>query len=161
MSQQGECNLWSLKKLTTAYLFQIAQEFHSQIFKFCWDIQGSHLISCFSVSLIIDQSECLISCFLYTELTLFCTELHEHCIYLNQSELSDFSMYIIKLEKNILTCYKVNTRMDNIQHSSSPKSKMVSTYQSRCMCCILETNLTRKFATDLSLQIFFIHYISR
>ena len=26
------------------------------------------------------------------------------------------------------------------------------------MCWVLETNLTRKFATDLSLQIFFIHY---
>ena len=153
--------MWSLKKLTTAYLFQIAQEFHSQIFNFCWDIQGSHLIGCLWVSLIIDQSECLICCFLYTELTLFCTELHEHCIYLNQSELSNFSMYIIKLEKNILTCYKVDTRMVDIQHSSSPKSKMASTYQSRCVCCILETNLTRKFATNLSLEIFLIHYISR
>ena len=122
-------------------MFQTAQEFHSQIFKFCWDILGSHLIGCLWVSLIIDQSECLICCFLYTELTLFCTELHEHCIYLNQSELSNFSMYISKLEKNILTCYKVDTRMDDIQHSSSPKSKMVSTYQSRCVCCILETNL--------------------
>ena len=47
------------------------------------------------LSLIIDQSECLICYFLCTELTLFCTELPENCIYLNQSELSNFSMYII------------------------------------------------------------------
>ena len=63
-----------------------------QIFKFCCDIQGSHLIGYLSVSLIIDQSECLICFFLCTELTLFCTdltlfctELPENCIYLNQS----------------------------------------------------------------------------
>ena len=51
--------------------------------------------------------------------------------------------------------------MNDIQHSSSPKSKMATSFRSRCMCCILETNLTRKFAADLSLQIFLIHYISR
>ena len=74
----------------------------SQIFKFRCDIQGSHLIGYLWVSLIIDQSECLICFFLCTELTLFCTELTlfctelpENCIYLNQSELSNFSMYII------------------------------------------------------------------
>ena len=57
------------------------------------------------VSLITDQSECLICYFLCTELTLFCneltlfcTELPENCIYLNQSELSNFSMCIIKNE---------------------------------------------------------------
>ena len=33
---------------------------------------------------------------LCTELTLFCTELPENCIYLNQSELSNFFMYIIR-----------------------------------------------------------------
>ena len=32
----------------------------------------------------------------------------------------------IKLGKRSLTCYKVDTRMDDMQHSSSPKSKMVS-----------------------------------
>ena len=76
-----------------------------QIFKFCCDIQGSHLIGCLWVSLIIDQSECLICYFLCTELTLFCTELTlfhtelpENCIYPNQSELSNFSMYIIKVQ---------------------------------------------------------------
>ena len=57
--------------------------FSSQIFNFCCDIQGSHLIGCLWVSLIIDQSECLICYFL-------CTELPENCIYLNQSELSNF-----------------------------------------------------------------------
>ena len=51
--------------------------------------------------------------------------------------------------------------MEDIQRSSSPKSKMASSYRSRCMCYVLETNLTRKFAADLSLQIFLIHYISR
>ena len=30
-----------------------------------------------------------------TELTLFCIELPENCIYPNQSELSNFFMYII------------------------------------------------------------------
>ena len=74
-----------------------------QIFKFCCNIQGSHLIGYLWGSLIIDQSECLICHFLCTEwtlfcteLTLFCTELPENCIYLNQSELSNFSMYIIR-----------------------------------------------------------------
>ena len=77
--------------------------FCSQIFKFWCDIQGSHLIGYLWVSLIIDQSECLICYFLCseltffcTELTLFCTELPENCIYLNQSELRKFSMYIIR-----------------------------------------------------------------
>ena len=65
-----------------------------QIFKFCCDIQGSHLIGYLWVSLIIDQSECLICFFLCTELTPF-FELPENCIYLNQSELSNFFMYII------------------------------------------------------------------
>ena len=76
-----------------------------QIFKFCCDVQGSHLIGYLWVSLIIDQSECLICYFFFTELTpscteltLFCTELPENCIYLNQSELRNFSMYIINRE---------------------------------------------------------------
>ena len=43
--------------------------------------------------------------------------------------------------------------MDDMQCSSSPKSKMVSSYRLRCMCCILETNVMRKFAVDLSLHI--------
>ena len=74
-----------------------------QIFKFCCDIQGSHLIGYLRVFLIIDQSECLICFSLYTELTLscteltlFCTELPENCICYNQSKLSNFSMYIIR-----------------------------------------------------------------
>ena len=65
----------------------------------------------------------------------------------------------IKLGKRSLTCYKVDTRMDDIQPSGLSKSKMASSYRSRCY--VLETNLTRKFAADLSLQIFLIHYISR
>ena len=47
-----------------------------------------------------------------------------------------------------------------MQRSGSTKSKMASSYQSRCMCCVLETNLTMKFAADLSLLILLIHYIS-
>ena len=77
--------------------------FRLQIFKFCCNIQGSHLTGCLWVSLIIDQLECLICYFLCTELTLFCTkltlfctELPENCICLNQSELSNFFMYIIR-----------------------------------------------------------------
>ena len=82
--------------------------FCSKMFKFWCDIQGSHLIGCLWVSLIIDQSECLICYFLCTELTLFCTELTLFCtelpensIYLYQSELRNFSMYIIKGETSI------------------------------------------------------------
>ena len=67
----------------------------------------------------------------------------------------------INLGKRSLTSYKVDTRIDDMQRSNSPKSKMASSYRSRCMCCVLETNLMRKFAVDLSLQIFLIHYISR
>ena len=77
-----------------------------QIFKFCCDIQGSHLIGYLWVSLIINQSECLVCYFLCTELTffctestLFCTELPENCIYLDQSELSNFFMYNISTVK--------------------------------------------------------------
>ena len=58
--------------------------------------------------------------------------------------------------KGSLTCYKRDTRMDDIQRSSSPKSKMASSYRSRCMCRVLETNLTRKFAANLSLKIFLV-----
>ena len=67
----------------------------------------------------------------------------------------------IKLGKRSLTCYKVDTRMDDMQRPSSPKSKIASSYRSRCMCSVLEINLERKFAANLSLQIFLIHYISR
>ena len=76
-----------------------------QIFKFCCDIKGSYLIGSLWVSLIIDQSECMVCFSLCTELTLFCTEstlfcteLPENRIYLNQSELSNFSMYIIRCQ---------------------------------------------------------------
>ena len=54
----------------------------------------------------------------------------------------------IKLGKRSLTFYKVDTRMDDIQRSSAPKSKMASSYRSICMCCISETNLMRKFASE-------------
>ena len=77
-----------------------------QIFKFCCNIHGLHLIGYLWVSLIIDQSECLVCYFLCTELTffctestLFCTELPENCIYLDQSELSNFFMYNISTVK--------------------------------------------------------------
>ena len=39
-----------------------------------------------------------------TELTLFCTDLPENCIYLNQSELSNFFMYIITRVIKIHIC---------------------------------------------------------
>ena len=38
--------------------------------------------------------------------------------------------------------YKVDTRMSDIQCSSSPKSKIASNYQLRCMCCVLEIKQT-------------------
>ena len=42
----------------------------------------------------------------------------------------------IKLGKRSLTCYKLDSMMDNIQRSSSPKSKMASSHRFRCMCCV-------------------------
>ena len=59
----------------------------------------------------------------------------------------------IMLRKRSFTCHKVDTRMDDIQRSSPPKSKMAFSYRSKGTCCVLETNLTRKFTADLSLQI--------
>ena len=38
----------------------------------------------------------------------------------------------IKLEKRSLTCCEVDTRMEDIQCSGSPRSKMASMYQLRC-----------------------------
>ena len=102
--------------------------FRSQIFKFCCDIQGSHLIGYLWVSLIIDQSECLICYFLCTELTLFCTELtlsctelSETCIYLNQSELSNFSMYIItnRNSDRILVLFRIRSIYSKSTHTQN------------------------------------------
>ena len=67
----------------------------------------------------------------------------------------------MKLGKRSFMCHKVDSRMDDIQPLSSPKSKMASSQRLRCMCCVLETNLKRKFAADLLLQIFLAHYILR
>ena len=67
----------------------------------------------------------------------------------------------MKLGKRSFMCHKVDSRMDDIQPLSSPKSKMASSQRLRCMCCVLETNLKRKFAADLLLQIFLAHYIFR
>ena len=52
-------------------------------------------------------------------------------------------------------------RIYNFQAHLHSKSKIASSYQSRCMCYVLETNLMRKFAADLSLQLSLIHYISK
>ena len=47
---------------------------------------------------------------LCTELTLFCSELPENCIYLNQSELSNFFMYVIGSHRHSLYfCVLVNS----------------------------------------------------
>ena len=64
-----------------------------------------------------------------------------------QRQTKPFFLYIvivleIRLGKRSLMCYKVDMRMDDIQCSSAPKSKMASSYWSRCMSCILEMNLT-------------------
>ena len=48
----------------------------------------------------------------------------------------------IRLGKRSLTYYKEDIRMDDIQRSSSPKSKMASSYWSSFKCGVLETNLT-------------------
>ena len=47
------------------------------------------------------EYECLVCYFLFL-LTLFCTELPENCIYLNQSELSNFFMYIICIGNHMI-----------------------------------------------------------
>ena len=39
--------------------------------------------------------------------------------------------YKIKLEERSFTCYKVDTRMDDIQRSNSPKSMMASSYRQK------------------------------
>ena len=73
------------------------------------------------VSLIADQSECLVCYFLCTgltlfciELTVFCTKLPENCIYFNQSELSNFFMYVTN-PRNIWRAYstKQGTNPEN------------------------------------------------
>ena len=64
-----------------------------------------------------------------------------------------FSLFTVIYFQSLFT-FKVN-----IQPSSSPKSKMASSYQLRCLCCILETYLTGKFAADLSLKIFLLLYL--
>ena len=71
--------------------------FRSQIFSVakCCDIQGSHLIGYLWVSLIIDQSECLVCYFLCTELTLFCIKLPENAFILTNQNWVIFFMYII------------------------------------------------------------------
>ena len=74
-----------------------------QIFKFCCDIQGSHLIGYLWVSLIIDQSECLICYFLCTELTLFCTELPENCNYLDNHNWVIFPCILLVRKHESLT----------------------------------------------------------
>ena len=61
----------------------------------------------------IVQSGLLLLC---TELTLFCIELPENCIYLNHSELSNFFMYLINkviqhsISQNKLILLKCNEK---------------------------------------------------
>ena len=96
-----------------------------QFFKFCCDIQGSHLIGYLRVSLIIDQSECLICFFLCTELTLFCTELPEDCICYNQPKLSNFSMYIINIEIIRENCGNYDKKRFILKVVASPKTMCI------------------------------------
>ena len=116
-SPMGLCNLSSLKKLTSAYLFQIAREYTimkkfemgkqkkctriTQSGKNCpiiapsrahaW-FENKDLIGYLWTSLFIDQSECLFC----IQLPLFCTVLRKNCTVLSQSELSNFFIYIIR-----------------------------------------------------------------
>ena len=48
---------------------------------------------------------------LYTELTLFCIELPENCIFLNPSELSNFFMCIINMMITIIIIILIMTIM--------------------------------------------------
>ena len=75
-----------------------ARRFSACLIK-CCEIQGSHLIDYLWVSLIIGQSECLVSYLFSIELTLFCIELPENCIYFNQSEVSNFPCILLVKKK--------------------------------------------------------------
>ena len=57
------------------------------------------------------------SLLLSTELTFFCIELPENCIYLNQSELSNFFMYIIDHEIDCNQTTKEKTKPSFLEKS--------------------------------------------
>ena len=71
-----------------------------------------------SVSLLLTNQNVSFVILLCAELTLSCTELPEYCLYLNQSELSNFFMYIIigvivfnNLMKNAITLHAITFRI--------------------------------------------------
>ena len=70
------------------------------------------------------------------------------------------SFYMCACERcarKINTCYKDDIKIVHTQRSKSPKSKMASGNT----CCSQETDLNRKFAPGLSLQIFSFQWNSR
>ena len=132
-----------------------------------WSLHQRYTLSCFT----IDNNKTLLHFLIlgFKKIVYNCLYLHlTSCLLVQWFQVLGLKLKceiklrknLVKLRKRSLTCYKVDTKMDDIQHSGSSKSKMASIYRSRCMCCVLETNLTRKFAADLPLQIFLIYYIS-
>ena len=88
------------RRIARARCFTVFSLYRLQNFsvsKWC-DIQGSHSIG--YLWFFFDCWPIRMSCLLLlcTELTLFCTDLPENCIYFNQSDLSNFFMYIISDE---------------------------------------------------------------
>ena len=108
-----------------------ARRFSACLIK-CCDIQGSHLIGYLWVSLIIGQSECLVFYLFSIELTLFCIELPENCIYLNQSEVSNFPCILLMKKKRkkendtfnlpLFSKQKMETARKRLQHCCCDES---------------------------------------
>ena len=66
--------------------------------------------------------------------------------------------------KNVHEQHKIlDWVMYNVKGYLNPRWRLVTIdlCLKSCMCCVLETGLTKSFAADLSLQIFNNHYISR
>ena len=107
------------------------------------------------VSLIIDQLECLVCYYFCTELTLFCTELPENCIYLNQSDLSNFFMYIIRAEIIRMTS-KLNKRAARVRfknHKFDFRRKLHDTrFNYHFITSILKTPKDRTWSNILLMQ---------
>ena len=135
----GWVQLGVFEKFTSAYLFQIAQEkscdyliiylkkdrdgwaegthvYHAIREKLrhpgrALDLEAKDLIGNLWVSLIIDQSECLV-CYLFLHwINSFLHCLKKNCTALNQLEWRNFFMYIISLKKRHV-CPYMTTIMD-------------------------------------------------
>ena len=93
--------------------------FRSQIFEFSNFVATSKARIWLAIYeflwLLTNQNVWFVSFFALKELTLFCTELPENCIYLNQSELSNFSMYIIRCQTKCYIFFCIFSRGKNLE----------------------------------------------